>query len=258
MLVGLSVHRHQRRRPARPGRRRAPRRRRRTPATGPRPRPAGPAPAGRPRRSPPTASTARPAPRRRSRHVDRAPRRGPPGRPVRTAPASARPPSSSPSAVTTMVLPAPVSPVIAVKPGTELEHGLVDHAQRGDPQLLKHRAALRRAPPSVRRRSAAPRQPSTGRSNLATSRSVNGAWCSRTSRTGVRPRRTSMRAPGGRSTVRRPSHHSTPAPSVRAITSTASTEVGRDHQRPREERVGADRHHQQRLDPRPHDRVRRR
>ena len=37
--------------------------------------------------------------------------------PVRTAPVSARPPSSSPSAVTTMVLPAPVSPVITVSPG---------------------------------------------------------------------------------------------------------------------------------------------
>src|SRR4051794_15604358 len=35
-----------------------------------------------------------------------------------------------------------------------------------------------------------------------------------------------MRAPGGRSTVRRPSHHSTPEPSVRPITSTASTDVG--------------------------------
>ena len=91
-----------------------------------------------------------------------------------------------------------------------------------DPQLLKHR----RSPSSRRRRSAAPRQPSTGRPNLATSRSVNGASCSRTSRTGVAPRRTSIRAPGGRSTVRRPSHHSTPAPSVSASTSTASTDVG--------------------------------
>ena len=35
-----------------------------------------------------------------------------------------------------------------------------------------------------------------------------------------------MRAPGGRSTVRRPSHQSTPAPSVWASTSTASTESG--------------------------------
>src|SRR6476469_6132518 len=37
--------------------------------------------------------------------------------PARTAPVSARPPSRSPSAVTTMVLPAPVSPVTTVRPG---------------------------------------------------------------------------------------------------------------------------------------------
>ena len=77
-----------------------------------------------------------------------------------------------------------------------------------------------------RRRSPAPRQPSTDSPNFATSRSVNGASCSRTSRTGRAPRRTSMRAPGGSSTVRRPSHHSTPDASAGAITSIASTDVG--------------------------------
>ena len=55
---------------------------------------------------------------------------------------------------------------------------------------------------------------------------MNGAWCNLTSRTGDRPLRTSIRAPGGSSTVLRPSHHSTPEPSVRAMTSTASTELG--------------------------------
>lgn len=40
-----------------------------------------------------------------------------------------------------------------------------------------------------------------------------------------RPRRTSTRAPGGRSTVRRPSHHSTPG-GMCGSTSTASTESG--------------------------------
>ena len=35
-----------------------------------------------------------------------------------------------------------------------------------------------------------------------------------------------MRAPGGRSTARRPSHHTTPEPSVRGSTSTASRECG--------------------------------
>ena len=92
------------------------------------------------------------------------------------------------------------------EPGPELEHGLVDDAEGADPQLLKHRAVT-----SAGARSAAPRQPVTGRSNFATSRSVKGASCSRASRTGAWPRRTSIRAPGGRSTVRRPSHHSTPA-----------------------------------------------
>ena len=105
----------------------------------------------------------------------------------------------------------------------ELEGRGVDHAERADPDLLKHRGPR----PAVGGARSAPRQPSTGRPNLATSRSVNGASCSRTSRTGRAPRRTSIRAPGGRSTVRRPSHHSTPAPSVRASTSTASTDVGR-------------------------------
>ena len=37
--------------------------------------------------------------------------------PTRTSPASARPPASRPSPLTTMVLPAPVSPVTAVNPG---------------------------------------------------------------------------------------------------------------------------------------------
>ena len=97
------------------------------------------------------------------------------------------------------------------QPGAELERRGVDDAERADPQLLKHRLA--RWSPLSRRR-ARPRRasPRPGRPNLATSRSVNGAWCRRTSRTGRAPRRTSIRAPGGRSTVRRPSHHSTPAP----------------------------------------------
>src|SRR4029079_13413374 len=77
-----------------------------------------------------------------------------------------------------------------------------------------------------RPRGAAPRQPSTGRPNLATSRSVNGAEWSLANRTGLAPRLTSIRAPGGSSTIRRPSHHSTPALAVLACTSTASTLVG--------------------------------
>src|SRR5690606_4983231 len=75
-----------------------------------------------------------------------------------------------------------------------------------------------------------PRQPWTGSSNLATSLSVNGAPvlstpCSRASRTGSAPRRTSTRLPEGRSKRRRPSHHSTP-PGVSGRISTASVERG--------------------------------
>ena len=62
-----------------------------------------------------------------------------------------------------------------------------------------------------------------------------------------------MRAPGGRSTVRLPSHHKTPAPWVCANTSTASS-AGRSHDhRAREQRVGADRDDQKCFDARPHD-----
>ena len=59
-------------------------------------------------------------------------------------------------------------------------------------------------------RSAAPRQPSIGRANLATSRSVNGASRRRANETGSGWRVTSMRALCGRSNDRRPSAQSTP------------------------------------------------
>ncbi len=71
-----------------------------------------------------------------------------------------------------------------------------------------------------------PRQPWMGSWNLRTSLAENGVWCVRASRTGVAERVTSTRAPGGRSTERRPSHHSTPWASVRFSTSTASLERG--------------------------------
>ena len=119
-----------------------------------------------------------------------------------------------------MVLPAPVSPVIdgEAGPSSRVEESITPSEPIRISSIIGARPRASR--------SAAPRQPSTGSPNLATSRSVNGASCSRTRRTGCSPRRTSIRAPGGRSTVRRPSHHSTPAPSVRASTSIASTEVG--------------------------------
>ena len=60
----------------------------------------------------------------------RRPRPGPPRLPERTAPLSARPPSSRPRAVTTIVLPAPVSPVITVSPGPSSSVGRLDHPER--------------------------------------------------------------------------------------------------------------------------------
>ena len=59
--------------------------------------------------------------------------------PARTAPASARAPSSSPSAVTTIVLPAPVSPVTARESGPERKRRLGDDAEVANAELLNHR-----------------------------------------------------------------------------------------------------------------------
>ena len=175
--------------------------------------------------------------------------------PVRTAPLSARPPSSRPSAVTTMVLPAPVSPVMTVSPGPS--SSVEDSMTPSEPIRISSSIALpsSAAPSARRRRSAEPRQPSTGRPNLATSRSVNGASCSRTSRTGAL--RAAYLDPGARRQVDRP-----PAVAPQHAGAVGAGEhldrehrVGRDHHRPGEQRVRADRHHQQRLDARPDDRA---
>ncbi len=186
--------------------------------------PGGRAPACRPRPRPRTRRPGR-RPRRRPR---RCPRRGRPFAPLRTAPASARAPSRRPSAVTSIVLPAPVSPVTTFSPGpsSSTDSSITPRELIRISSITASRPCARGRARTFRRRSLEPRQPSTGSPNFATSRSVNGASCSRTRWTGCRPRRTSIRAPGGRSTVRRPSHHSTPAPSVWASTSTASTESG--------------------------------
>ena len=58
--------------------------------------------------------------------------------PARTAPESARCPSRSPRPVTTMVLPAPVSPVIAVKPRPDRQHRLRDDAEIAQAHLVDH------------------------------------------------------------------------------------------------------------------------
>lgn len=71
-----------------------------------------------------------------------------------------------------------------------------------------------------------PRHPAIGSSNFLTSRSEKGVACMRARFTDFSERRTSILDPGGRSTVRRPSHHSTPRASVRVRTSTASMERG--------------------------------
>ena len=253
VLVGLAVHGDQRLGDLGERRRPAPRRRRRTPASGPRRRRCGPARTRSSSTSPPSSSTAA-ANAGQVRRRCTTPSTRAVCAPVRTAPVSARPPSSSPSAVTTMVLPAPVSPVITVRPGPSSRVEDVDHARAsgsGSPQA----SVVDPRGQAVAGGRSAPRQPSTGRPNFATSRSVNGASCSRTSRTGAAPRRTSIRAPGGRSTVRRPSHHSTPAPSVLREHLDGEHRGRRHHHRAGEQGVGADRHHQQRLDPGPDDRA---
>ena len=57
--------------------------------------------------------------------------------------------------------------------GAELEDRLADHAEAGDAHLLDH-GAPRSGRCGLLTRSAGPRQPVTGRRNFATSRSVNG------------------------------------------------------------------------------------
>ena len=115
---------------------------------------------------------------------------------------------------------------------------------------LRARAGSRTSRP---RQCGAPRQPATGSANLATSRSVNEAWCSRASRTGTAPRRTSTRAPGGQFDGPPPVAPQHPVRGVR-LHLHREHRVRRGHQRLGEQRVRADRHHQQRLHLGPHHR----
>src|SRR5690606_34741976 len=108
---------------------------------------------------------------------------------------------------------------------TELQLGGLDDAQRAQPQVVPHQLSSRPRRSSSRRRAEAPRQPSTGSSNLRTNRSANGAGTKLANRTGSCPRTTSTRAPNGRSAARLPSHHSTPVV-VSPTTSIASLELG--------------------------------
>ena len=133
----------------------------------------------------------------------------------------------------------------------QLELGGVDDAQRRQREVLPHQAA------PLLRRAAEPRQPVTGRSNLRTSRSANGAACSRASRTVSCPRTTSTRAPtgqvGGAATVA-PQH----AGGLLADDLDRQRRLRRDDQRPGEQRMGADRHHAAAPGPRARRSVRRR
>ncbi len=129
--------------------------------------------------------------------------------------------------------------------GRELEHGVVDDPEAANANFLEHRRDSMACPvlgngrtrdPGLGdghrpRRSihprqvlVRPRQPVTGRSNLATSRSVNGRGCTTASRTGRRPRVTSTRERSATSTERRPSQDSTAG--VEGSTSMATDEVG--------------------------------
>src|SRR5690606_1864813 len=105
--------------------------------------------------------------------------------------------------------------------GAERQHRVLDDPEITNRQFFDHgRGARFSSEPT------GPRHPVTGRWNLLTKRSVNGPWCSRARRTGMGERRTTTRAPRGRSRVLRPSHQSTPVPWVRSSTSTANTESG--------------------------------
>ena len=88
---------------------------------------------------------------------------------IRTRPAQRRPrpPNSRPRPVTTIVLPAPVSPVTTVRPGESSSTA----------SSMTPRSLMRSSSSTIGCYSGGrtpPRQPRTGRPNLATSRSVNG------------------------------------------------------------------------------------
>ena len=106
--------------------------------------------------SSPPAST-RPA---RDRRVVGAAGRSRPSTTARSAPgrtraASARPPNSSSSAVTTIVLPAPVSPVSTVRPGRVGSTASSMTPRSADPQLVQHGRRLIGGPSRRRLRSTA-------------------------------------------------------------------------------------------------------
>ena len=119
--------------------------------------------------------------------------------PWRTVPASARRPSSRPSAVTTMVLPAPVSPVTTVKPGSSSTS-----AAEMTPRSAMRRYSITGVPPAVRRPDRSDPWPTTVRSLRAGPPPAGRRWPAAPPRDGVRR--------GGVRRSRRPHGRRPPSP----------------------------------------------
>ena len=170
---------------------------------------------------------------------DRPPARGPDRRrsarePERTRAASQRPPKSKPSPVTTIVFPAPVSPVTTVKPGDRSST-----ASSMTPRPLMRSSSSTFGCYSGRR--TPPRHPRTGRPNFATNRSVNGPWFSLASLS-RRCLRSSTRAPATSSC--RADRRTIPC-RRRHQDLHRKGRVRRDDHRSSEQRVRVERHDQQ-------------
>ena len=166
--------------------------------------------------------------------------------PVRTTPASERAPSSRPERGDDHGLAGSGLASHRVEARSELEARLVDHPQGVDRELLKHRQD--HWSQAVAGRPLAPRQPETGRSNLATRRSVNGASCRRASRTGRAP--AAYLDPGTRREVDRATAVAPQHATDLALREHVDRQRGvrRGHHRPSEQGMGADRDQEQRLD----------
>ena len=158
-----------------------------------------------------------------------------------------------------MVLPAPVSPVTTVSPGCRSRTASSMTPRSLDPHSSSTGTASHGAGDRGGLLTAAPRRATRGpsRSNLATSRSVNGTVLSRASRTGVSDRdapRSGPRAAGRPRAGRRT--RARRCPGCRAPPRGPGATAAED-ERPGEQRVRADRHQQHRLDVRPDHRARR-
>src|SRR4051794_7284770 len=170
--------------------------------------------------------------------------------PVRTAPESARPPSSSPRAVTIIVFPAPVSPVIAVNPGPRSRtdssitpsETIRSSSSIGVPVVPP--APLRRSPPTAHGELELRDQP------VGERRLVEPHQTDRTTTA------TDLDPGSAREVDGAPAVAPKDADALVAADHLDGQHGGRrDDERAREQRVRTDRHHQQRLDTRPDDRA---